>query len=380
MWRDARFDEALSALVGCAQTQSNIKALEAVFAELGHERPANETPPESSTPAFTQDWGQLAQLFYGMLDDRQSMEKRRNLTVLARENTLKKIRSRSASILNGFQKLKLRALRHYFNEGMAIAYRPPEPAVRPSSSGSGLHFPRAGSHVRNTPHPAPSEQENAQDADETILYIKQQHDAQQLLLKVSKAMDCIVKSAQIDIGKTVTQAVQSLRKGVEGIASEARNPLYASTAGPDVASLRFSVRLPPMGSARWHAGKGTPLSDTLQARLLLRHSVRRKHGVWGTVCKGLRTAEWGWECIAYHDRVYEINLETLREHVEASMQGMLRNLDTLIESDVARPIDAALASFFKSQAGQLEAARHATLMQWCEAKPLTEPRHTGSIT
>jgi hypothetical protein len=376
MWRDARFDEALSALVGCAQTQSNIKALEAVFAELGHERPANATPPESGTPAFTQDWGQLAQLFYGMLDDRQSMEKRRSLTVLARENTLKKIRSRSTSILNGFRKLKLRALRHYFNEGMAIAYRPPEPTVRPSSLWSGLHFPRVGSRTRNTPHPAPSGQESAQNDDATILHIKQQHDAQQLLLKVAKAMDCIVKSAQIDIGKTVTQAVQSLRKGVEGIAREARHPLYASTVRPDVTSCRFNVRLPPMGSARWNAGKGTPLSDTLQARLLLRHSVRRKRGVWGTVCKGLRTAEWGWECFAYHDRVYEINLETLREHVEASMQGMLHNLDTLIDSDVARPIDVALSSFFKSQAGQLESARQATLMQWREAKSQTEPGST----
>lgn len=119
----------------------------------------------------------------------------------------------------------------------------------------------------------------------------------------------------------------------------------------------LDVRLPDVAPLVIRYSASELLGDAVDSKSRTVTRYKRSSGVWGAVCSWFNSSDWGWE--SYKDRVdyYEVNIVSVRNKINDSVESLFEELRGTTDAGIRAPLEQGVDQFFEQLKLTLENIR-----------------------
>lgn len=196
------------------------------------------------------------------------------------------------------------------------------------------------------------------DESNPLIAFDSKDEAAALVEKIEEGVQYIIADGEKEMAGSIDVLLSGFRSTFSrDVKAEAVNLIETLNERFNRSGFAIDICLPDTAPLTFNYSASELLGEAVDSKQRTVTRYRRSSGVWGTICSWFDSSDWGWESYKATEGYYEVDVDSIREKINGSVESLFEELRGATNITVKAPLEAGVQQFFEQLKLTLENIR-----------------------
>lgn len=191
-----------------------------------------------------------------------------------------------------------------------------------------------------------------------IINFNSRAQADELIKKIEGGVQGIIGESEVALVERMEEILKDFRETFSNqIEANANALIDGLNERLNRSGFTIEITIPNTAPLSLKYAAGEILRDAVDSKQRSVTRSRRSSGAWGTICSWFNTSDWGWETYSVKEGYYSVDINKIREAINASIEQLFIDLEASTADTIEQPLMESLHAFFEQLVRSIESIR-----------------------